>query len=414
MLSGAKHQQQKHRHKTKPAAGYLITPVACDMAVVFKYTGSVVFKYIGSNAVVDINRFAPECITLVLHKPGYDIFDEVESATRKLQQAVDAAVAKGAILENSYDHWRSVRLDVQTSQGIHELTINPVLGFRPAYGPCYPFQKHRDAAIKAWKILCAAVQESKTVVILVSQYSRVDCALSDILFTQRSEVAKFMQKLPLHLQQNKRLIAKALDINGMWLEFCPESTKKCIKHVLLALETCPHAFQFAAQELKESKDAVLAAVQVNGDAYMHAAPVLQRDRDVVLAACCKSRKIAMAIFLNSDPAISCFAHDRTVALAAMKALTCSLFDFRHFQNDKELVLEVVAFKGTYLKGASTPLKDSDDVVAAAIGSNALALRYASARLKACLKTATLAVMKDKEAIKYVDISILSDPNFWRQ
>lgn len=366
---------------------------------------AVVFKWTGSNAVVDV---VSECIPLILQKPLFKTFDDVEKANYILQNAVENAVVAG-----DSDEWRSVRLDAQTNEGVYELTINPVFGWKNSYSPFHPFQQHRDAAIKAWRLLYAAAvaayrNNQQQVVILVSRYSQVDCALSKIVFTQRSNLVNYMQRLPLKVRQNKQIIAKALDINGAWLQFCPDGTKKDLKQVLLAVQTCPDAFKFAAQELKESKEAVLAAVEVNCNAYIHAAPLLQRDRDVVLAACCKSRVIATIVFGSDDPDLSCFAHDETVALATIKASTCTLWDFKHLQNNRDFVLAVVAFNGLLLKGASTPLKNTDDVVDAAIQSNASAVRFASARLKACLKTATLAVTKCAQAIKYVDTALHSD------
>ena len=361
---------------------------------------AVVFKWTGSNTTIDNVK---ECVTSEESTPlSFDCFDYVELATVDLQKAVARAIR----VECTKSHeWRSVRLVAQTSDGMHELTINPVFGYRPAYDSLYPLQKHRDTACNAWNCfinaLTAAKKNQRKVLVLVSRYSQVDCALSRIVLWKPSDLVKNMKKLPLQVQQHKRLIAKALSINGAWLQFCPESTKQDLEQVLVAVRTCTDAFKFAAQELRESKEAVLAAVEVRGDTYMHAAPILQRDRDVVLAACCKSSKAAEFIFNSSDVHLRCFATDRAVALAAIKALTCDLGVFEHFQNDKDFVLAVVAFYGPSLSDASALLQDADDVVAAAIQQDYHALYYASPRLKACLKTAMLAVTESPNAVNYV-------------
>lgn len=255
-----------------------------------------------------------------------------------------------------------------------------------------------------------------------------DLLKKEQLLTKLKNKELILLALPLSMQEDIEVVKIALKIDGQlsyipakmrnhlevaclsmntihWVEnlkLISEQTQKEPEFLLASLPyTIIDAWNHLSKILKEDKEFFKKALQINPKVYQFASSSIQNDRDMVMAMVKKSGQAFS--YVNEK-----FQKDKEIALVAFKTYPALKFVHISLQNNKEVVLSAVGFKGSSLAFASSELQDDDEVVLRAIRSDAQALRFASMRLRNQRELVEFAVSKKWQALNFAHDDIKND------
>ena len=177
----------------------------------------------------------------------------------------------------------------------------------------------------------------------------------DYYFEEEEPELKFLSA---ELQNNKKVVLKAVQENGLALEFASPFLQGDKVVALEAVNNHGMSLQFASTSLQNDKEIVLAALKNNSRAYKYASESLRNNKEVFIEA----------------------VKDTGSALEFASAV---------LRNNKELVLLAVKQFGGFLEFASSSLQNNKEVVIEAIKNYGIAIKYASDILR-----------NDKEVVMY--------------
>jgi hypothetical protein len=193
------------------------------------------------------------------------------------------------------------------------------------------------------------------------------------LFSEPTSIIHFSSEF----RANKEFVLLAFDSPNIrnrdenLLKFVDHKLKADKEVVLAAINQNGFALKFAAENLRADKEVVLSAVNKNGSTLEYASENLRADKDIVLAAV---KRNGEAIQFASD---DLKAH-REIVFAAVSNWGYSLqFIPENLRTDKELVLAAVNNNGLALEFASADLKADNDVILAAVYESKEALEFAN-------------------------------------
>ena len=185
------------------------------------------------------------------------------------------------------------------------------------------------------------------------------------------EDGRMLKKMPKYLKKEKRVVLVAVENCGAALEYAHRSLKKDREIALNALKNDCAAFKYAHSSLKKDKDFVLGAFNCHQpddsepEVFYLLNNSLQKDRDIVLAAMNRMEELnehlSKKIFKNTN-----FRTDKELLLKAIRLSYGSAFQYadESLKKDKEFVLAVAALTKTtyYLKYADESLMNDPEFI----------------------------------------------------
>lgn len=93
-----------------------------------------------------------------------------------------------------------------------------------------------------------------------------------------------LTRLPQDYRKERCIVLRAVQANGLALEFAGEQFQQDWRVVLAAVKQDGEALQYAAPELRADKEVVLAAVSCKGSALRYADKSLKSDKEILLQA----------------------------------------------------------------------------------------------------------------------------------
>ena len=135
----------------------------------------------------------------------------------------------------------------------------------------------------------------------------------------------------MNIVDNKDKTLKAVNNNGMLLEYASDRLKNDKDVVLKAVRNFGKALEFASLKLRDDEDVVLEAIKQNGEALKFASDRLKNDKDIVLTA-----------IKNCGYALK--------------------FTSKRLQDDKEFILKIVEEDEWNIYWASNRLQKDKDII----------------------------------------------------
>jgi hypothetical protein len=154
------------------------------------------------------------------------------------------------------------------------------------------------------------------------------------------------------VQDDMHIVLEAVKANGLLLEYASENLRNDKAVALVAVQNNGLALQFTSKDLQDDGEVVLAAIKSQGAALKFASDRLRGDEQIVLEAVRQEGK--------PDYQSSCFQ-----------------FSSKNLQSKSAFVLEVVKLQGLALEHVDSSLKDSKEILLAAVRNDGRALMYAS-------------------------------------
>lgn len=246
----------------------------------------------------------------------------------------------------------------------------------------------------------------------------------------------------------KQVVVNILDFDGAQLEFVSYRLKCDIEVIVVALKNTISAYKYIPEEIKNNKDKMLEIIEKRSLPLEWLNNVFQEDEDIVLALAKSNyasmffknlpdkfknnKAIALAAvhknalniqyipkkFLTEDLALSAVQqygeviihipktipnYDQIVLEAVKNEGYCLEYLDEKYKDNKQLVLIAVSNSDS-LKFVSDNLKDDKEIVLKAIDFTFSAYEYASDRLKHDKEVILLALTKDDEELKDLNIS----------
>ena len=239
---------------------------------------------------------------------------------------------------------------------------------------------------------------------LILQYASRDLQDDRDFIWQAADIAKHFAPTDLRRGRDEldRLVLKAVRLDGLLLEFAPQTWQNHQGVLLEAVRQNGSALQFASETLRSDREVVLEAVRQNGSALQFASETLWSDRKVVLEAV---RQNGFALQFASETLRS----DRDVVLEAVRQNGSALqFASETLWSDREVVLEAVRQNGSALQFASEDLLSDRKVVLEAVEQNGFALQFASETLRSDRKVVREAVRQNGFALQFASEDLKAD------
>ena len=174
------------------------------------------------------------------------------------------------------------------------------------------------------------------------------------------------------------------------------------KVVLKAVKRDGMALEFASVALQNDKEVVLLAIKRNVNAIKFASLVLQNDKEVLLELI-KEYYWLLEYSFGFDDDGKLFFEDSKKNDEAFRFALVAL------QNNKEVLLMAIKNAGWLLQFASESLKSDIEIVLEAVKSDVSALEYASESLKSYREFMLVMVKSNGSALQYASESLKSDP-----
>jgi hypothetical protein len=169
-----------------------------------------------------------------------------------------------------------------------------------------------------------------------------------------------LQDVPARFAKDKSFTIKAVQCNGLALQYAGLKFQNDFQVVLEAVKNDGNALQYASMTLRNDKRIVLEAVSRQGKSLVYASGSLNSDKNFVLEA------------IKQNP-------------RALQYVSVAL------QSDKQVVLAAVQQNSSTLEYASETLCDDEEVVLTALKQNGTAILHCSNRLKGMKRVALEAV-----------------------
>jgi predicted methyltransferase len=217
--------------------------------------------------------------------------------------------------------------------------------------------------------------------------------------TQSTVLDFYLEQTPKELQ-NQEEVLKAVEQNGITLEFASEKFQNDKDVVLKAVNQNGLALKFASKELQNNREIVLESIKQNSCALDFVSKNLQRDKIILIEFKKKSQSelifprkelqndkdfVLKAMKQNKkafEYASKEIQNNREVVVEALKQDTWNIIHVsKELKNNKEIVLEYVKQDGEILQFVSKELQNDKDVVLAAVNQNSEALEFASKELQ---------------------------------
>ena len=174
----------------------------------------------------------------------------------------------------------------------------------------------------------------------------------------------------------KNIVLKAIEINGLALEYVSINLQNDKEVVLEAIKQNEHALEYASINLQNDKEVVLEAIKQNEFVLKYASINLQNNKEFIIES------------INAG-----------CTLTYVNSI---------FLNDKEVMLKAVKKNGRFLYYASINLKNNKEIVLEAVKQNGLALEFASSRLKKNKVIVLEAVKQCSYAFIYINTRLKKD------
>lgn len=214
---------------------------------------------------------------------------------------------------------------------------------------------------------------------------------------------------------NDQHILRLITKNGSLLCFLNCEFFNRREFILAAVKNWYRAIEFASTELRNDREIVLEAVRHSSRAAQYASINLQKDREILLLSLKDGLYSAyhhkvLVVHTDRNFILKLAEINGVYALMAMKLceddddcdMMCRGVD------DREIVLAAVKNKGLALKYASAELRADREIVLAAVKNYGLALKYASAELLADREIVLVAVKNNGLALKYASDELRAD------
>lgn len=259
------------------------------------------------------------------------------------------------------------------------------------------------------------------------------------------EVDRFIEAIPTTeaLGSDKRLMAAAVERDGFLLKYASISLQNDVDVVTVAVKQNGRALQCASTRMKDDHDTVKVAVNNNGIALQYASNRLQDDPDIVKTAVSNNGialrytskrlryndyivkkaieqnyhayEFAPVRFRNQErPNMSeedprfvqalNFVQEKT-DLPRFRLRFLVEYVSREFADNEQIVLAAVQSNALCLRSASESLRGNYDIVMAAVRNDGIALQYASELLKDNYDIVMAAVRNVGYALQYASDSL---------
>ena len=135
----------------------------------------------------------------------------------------------------------------------------------------------------------------------------------------------------------KNIVLKAIEINGLALEYASINLQNDKEVVLEAIKQNEHALEYASINLQNDKEVVLEAIKQNEHALEYASINLQNDKEVVLEAIKQNEFVLKYASINLQ-------NNKEFIIESINAGCTLTYVNSIFLNDKEVMLKAVKKK----------------------------------------------------------------------
>jgi hypothetical protein len=187
---------------------------------------------------------------------------------------------------------------------------------------------------------------------------------------------------------------------GCNVEFDPPPLPTTREAQMDIVATCPSAFAWTSTAYRNDRARVVAALQQDPWNVAFVGESLSSDREILLLAPSETHQAFYLLGGTTKP----LCEDREFMLGA-KRLQCAppaLLD------DSAVVLQALSYYGGFLEDASPRLRDTPDVVLAALSTDPRAFIFASARLREDRAFVLQAARANGAVLEFTDPAFLSD------
>ena len=202
-------------------------------------------------------------------------------------------------------------------------------------------------------------------------------------------------------------------LGGLTFTFkdAPENLKGDKDIVMTVLEHAPRCLQYVSPELLLDKEVVLGAIRDHNEGLsdiMECVPdAFKADKEFISEAAKINpniMKFAAKELLSNQKLFEHYLHNGSYWLHDENIDA-------EYKGRKELVLPIIKKDGYSLQYVSQELKADKDVVMAAVIDDASAIEWASSELQADKEVALTALKQNKDLIRLIDWSLLSEKDF---